>query len=158
MPKLTFLSAAALALLIPVAGVADSHMDKAVADAIKARKAQMQLYAFNLGALGAMAKGAVDYDAEAASKAAASLAMLTKLDQSRMWPEGSDEMNVDGTRALPDIWDNLPDVMAKGAALSQAAAQMETAAGSSLDELRANMGAVGGACGACHKVYRAPEN
>lgn len=158
MPKLTFLSAAALALLIPVAGLAESHMDKAVADAINARKAQMQLYAFNLGALGAMAKGAVDYDAEAASKAAASLAMLTKLDQSRMWPAGSDEMGADGTRAKPELWENLPDVMAKGAALAEATAQMETAAGSSLDELRAAMGAVGGACGACHKAYRAPEN
>lgn len=157
MSYLKALPVLALALLTPVAGLSESHMDKAISDAIDARKAQMDLYAFNLGLLGGMAKGAIDYDAAAAGKAASNLAMLTKLDQSRLWPEGSDEMSTEGTRALADIWDNLPDVMSKNAALVEAATAMEAAAGSSLAELQAAMGPLGGACGACHKAYRAPE-
>ena len=41
------------ASLVSGIALADGHLDKA----IKARKAQMTLYAFNLGVLGAMAKG-----------------------------------------------------------------------------------------------------
>lgn len=155
--KKTFTLLAAAAALTGTFALAASHAGPHDG-AIKARKAQMQLYAYNLGALGAMAKGEVEYTAEAASAAASNLAMLTKLDQSTMWPAESDSMSVDNSRALPDMWDNFPDVMAKGQALVTAAAAMETAAGQGLDELRAAMGAVGGACGGCHKVYRQPDN
>ena len=53
--------------------------DKAAEKAIGARKAQMQLYAFNISHLGAMAQGEVDYDAAAASAAANNLAALAAL-------------------------------------------------------------------------------
>ncbi|MDX5401691.1 MAG: cytochrome c [Rhodobacterales bacterium] len=132
--------------------------EKALADATKARQAQMQLYAFNLGLLGGMAKGEVPYDATAAAAAAGNLSALAQMDQSRLWPEGSDEMGVDGSKALPALWENLPDVMSKGSDLVTAAAAMETAAGTDLASLQAAMGALGGACGACHKAYRVPSN
>ncbi len=125
---------------------------------IKARQGQMKLYAHYLGLLGGMAKGAVPYDADKAGAAAASLAMLTKLDSSRLWPEGSDEMSADGTRALPAMWENGDDVMKKVMALGEAAAGMEMAAGQSLEALQGAMGPLGGACGACHKAYRAPDS
>ena len=144
--------------LSAVAATGAYAQDDAAKAAIKARQAQMDLYAFNLGALGAMAKGAVAYDADAASKAAGNLAMLTKMDQSRMWPEGSDDMSADNTRALPAMWENMGDVMAKGGDLAKAAAAMEAAAGNGLESLQAAMGPLGGACGACHKAYRAPES
>ncbi|WP_299723377.1 cytochrome c [uncultured Tateyamaria sp.] len=126
--------------------------------AVKARTSIMQLYAFNLGALGAMAKGDVEYDAQAASSAANNLVTLTQIDQSRMWPAGSDNSADASSRALPALWQNFPDVMAKGAALSEAAVVMQAAAGQDLDSLRAAMGGVGNACSACHKAYRAPQN
>lgn len=138
--------------------LAQSEPDKVIAAAVKARQAQMTLYAFNLGLLGGMAKGAIDYDADAASKAAGNLAALTATDQSRLWPQGSDEMSIDGTRALPAIWDNIPDVIAKSAALTEAAAAMADAAGTSKEALAGAMGSLGGACGSCHKAYRAPKN
>lgn len=128
------------------------------ADAVvKARRAQMTLYSYNLAPLGAMAKGTIPYDADVATKAATNLASLAKLDQSRLWVEGSDQMSVDNTRALPDIWNNLDDVAAKATAMSAAADAMQVAAGTDLAALQAAMGDLGGACGACHKVYRAPE-
>ena len=64
----------------------------------------------------------------------------------------------DKARALPDLWENQDDVMKKAAALSEAAAAMEMAAGTSLEALQGAMGPLGGACGGCHKTYRAPEN
>ncbi|MEP2530531.1 cytochrome c [Shimia sp.] len=145
-------AALSLALLGGTA-FADGHVDAA----IKARQSQMQLYAFNLGALGAMAKGAVAYDAEAATAAASNLAAVAMLDQSMLWPAGSDS-GAAKTRAKAEMWSNYPDVMAKGKALSDAAVAMQAAAGTDLDSLRGAMGAVGGACGACHKVYREPES
>ncbi|MEE9388423.1 MAG: cytochrome c [Paracoccaceae bacterium] len=125
--------------------------------AITARKSHMQLYAHNLGILGGMAKGALDYDAAAASAAATNLAALTTLNQATYWPPSSDAMSVDNTRALPNIWENFPDVSAKGGALVQAAAAMAGAAGNGLGDLQAAMGPLGAACGACHKTYREPK-
>lgn len=151
-------------LVLAVAGVmAATTFGTAIAHevanpAVKARQAIMQLYANNLGTLGAMAKGNVEYDAGAASAAANNLVMLTSLDQSTLWPAGSDSGSDATSRALADIWTNFPDVGAKGAALAEAASAMQTAAGQDLDSLRAAMGPLGGACSGCHKAYRAPNN
>lgn len=125
--------------------------------AIKARQAQMQLYAFNLGTLGAMAQEKMPYDAAVASVAAKNLAALAHLDQSMMWPAGSDSDSVEGSRALPDIWANFPDVSAKGQAMKDAADAMVAAAGTDLASLQAAMGPLGASCGGCHKPYRVPE-
>lgn len=125
--------------------------------AIAARNAHMDLYAYNLGILGGMAQGKIDYDAEAASAAAANLAALTKMNQSSYWPAGSDAESVKESRALGALWQNFPDVIAKSGDMVAAAAAMETAAGGGLESLRGGMAAVGGACNACHKAYRQPE-
>lgn len=124
---------------------------------VKARQGQMRLYAFNLGTLGAMAKGEAAYDADAAQAAANNIVALTSLAAGPMWAPGTDDMSIDGTRALPALWENFPDVATKGAALAEAAAGMAAAAGTDLASLQAAMGPLGGACGACHKAYRAPE-
>lgn len=128
------------------------------ANQIKARQAIMTLQAFNLGLLGAMAKGEVDYDSGAAQAAAANLAAVTTLNQSAMWPQGSDDGAHAGTRAKPEIWASFPDVSAKGKALADAAAALSAVAGNDLDALRGGIGPVGAACGACHKAYRAEAN
>lgn len=124
--------------------------------AVKARSAHMGLYNFNLGILGAMAKGEAEFDAGAAQAAADSLVALSSLNQMSYWPEGTSNADMEGTRALPAIWEADSTVMAKVADLNTAAVAMAAAAGT-LDGVRASMGGVGGACGACHKLYRAPE-
>ncbi|KPA22666.1 Cytochrome c-554 precursor [Shimia sp. SK013] len=144
----------AVLTLVGATAFADDHIDSA----IKARQAQMQLYAFSLGTLGAMAKGDVDYDAAAASAAADNLAAVTMLHPGAFWPQGSDSASNDKTRAKADMWSNFPDVQAKGMALGEAAVAMKAAAGTDLAALRGAIGAVGGACGACHKAYREPAN
>ena len=126
--------------------------------AIKARQSHMRLNSHNLGILGAMAKGNIDYDADAASAAAANLAALSKMSHNGYWPAGSDSDAMDSTRALPALWGNFPDVMTKVGALAEAATEMESAAGNGLEALQAAMGPVGDACGACHKAYRKPKS
>jgi cytochrome c556 len=125
--------------------------------AVKARQAQMTLYAFNLGTIGAMAQEKIPYDAEAASAAASNLASLTLLDASAMWPAGTDADSITGTRALPDLWANFPEVSTKIQTLQAAAGAMADAAGTDLAALQAAMGPLGAACGDCHKAYRVPD-
>ena len=150
------LAAAGLAIAA-TAVLAASHVGP-FDGAIKARKAHMRLNSHNIGILGAMAKGDMDYDAEVAVGAAANLVALSLLSKAGYWPAGSDSEATEGTRALPVIWDNLDDLDAKFAALADAATAMESAAAVGLAELQAAMGAVGGACGACHKAYRKPRS
>lgn len=147
----------ALALGLAGALAGGAVAQSAVEGAIKARKAQMTLFAFNLGPLGAMAKGEAPYDAAAASAAAGNLAKLASMNLAAYFPEGSARGQVEGTRALPAIWENGADVMAKVAALNEATAALSAAAGTDLASLQAALGPVGQACGACHQAYRAPE-
>lgn len=151
--RLRFAAAAGAALCLAGAALAQSAVDGAV----KARKAHMQLYAFNLGTLGAMAKGEVDYDAERAAQAAGNLAALASISQAGYWPQGSAQGEVEGSRALPALWTSGDDVMAKAAAFNEAVTALAGAAGTDLASLQAAMGPVGQACGACHETYRAPE-
>ncbi len=123
--------------------------------AIKARQGMMQLYAFNLGILGNMAKGATEYDAKAASIAAANLLASASLDQSAMWPAGTDTFEMEGkTGAKPEMWSTYPAVLDNVNQLVAAATAMNAVAGTDLASLKGAMGTVGGSCGACHKLYR----
>lgn len=144
------------AAVIATSAIGDSHADKAIEAAVKARQSQMTLYSFNIGLLGGMAKGEVEYDAAAASAAASNLAALSQLDQSRLWPQGSDNaaLGADKTKALPAIWVAGSTAGEKGMALATAAIAMEQAAGGGLDALRGAIGAVGKSCGGCHESYR----
>ncbi|WP_425050443.1 cytochrome c [Psychromarinibacter sp. S121] len=139
------------ATLAATAVFAASHAN--VEGAIKARQSHMQLYAFNLGILGNMAKGEVAFDADAAQAAADNLAALAAISQAAYWPEGSDADSVEGTKALPAIWESGSDIGAKVAAMTEAADAMAAAAGS-LEGVQGAMGALGGACGGCHQTYR----
>lgn len=147
----------AFAALAALAVLATPTFAQDVSGAVKARKGQFNILALNLGVLGGMARGTVEYDAAAAQAAADSIVHVTKLDQTNMWPAGSDQMSIDGSRALPVIWEKTDDVMAKWAALGEAATAMAAAAGTGKDALGPNLGAIGGACKACHDTYRAPE-
>lgn len=144
--------------LLSVAAIGSAIAQESENPAVKARTSIMQLYAFNLGTLGGMAKGETEYNAEAATRAANNLVVLTQIDQSAMWPAGSDNVSDPSTRALPAIWENFPDVGAKGQAMADAAVAMQAAAGQNVEALKGAMGNLGGACSACHKAYRAPED
>jgi len=128
---------------------------------IEARQSFMNIYRFNIGILGAMAKGELPYDAEQASAAANNLLAASKMSNGAMWPAGSD-MNSEGlagvTWAKPDIWTNFPEVGEKSNALTEALESMAAEVGDGLGALRSNMGAVGDGCKGCHEPFRAPED
>ncbi|MDK3072835.1 cytochrome c [Sedimentitalea sp. JM2-8] len=146
--------------ILGTSAISDSHADKAVLAAVKARQSQMTLYAFNIGLLGGMAKGEIEYDATAASAAAGNLAALSKLDQSRLWPQGSDNaaLGDETTEALPVIWSADSTIGQKAMEMSEAAVALEQAAGGGLDSLRGAIGPLGKSCGSCHETYRKAQN
>ena len=126
--------------------------------AVTARKAHMQLYSFNLGTLGAMAKGEVEYDADAASAAAGNLAALAALSQRAYWVPGTSSDDLpDESRALPAIWQEGSKAGEIGASFAEAAAALAAVAGDGKDPMAAAIGAVGKGCGDCHEGYRKPR-
>ena len=140
-------------LAVAVTGIASAEgkFDKV----LKARQSWMQIYSFNLGNLGAMAKGKAPYDAAKASAFAENLLAAASMKNGAMWPAGSDNSVLgDKTRAKPEIWSTYPKVAEKGKALVAAAQNLVKVAGSGLDALKGGVGTAGKACGGCHKPFR----
>ncbi len=126
---------------------------------IKARKAVMQVQAFNIGILGAMAKGEMPYDATKAQDAADNLNAAVNMRNGAMWPEGSDLGALgDRTRAKPEAWTKYPMVAEQSKLLKAAAATMAAEASNGLDAVKANLKAIGESCGGCHEIARGPKN
>ena len=125
---------------------------------LKARQGQFRIMAINLGILGDMSKGETEYNAVAAQAAADTLVAVSMIQQAPMWPEGSDEMSIDGTRAQTTIWEQTDDFQSKWADFGSAAEAMQASAASGQDALGPLMGQVGGACKACHDDHRAPAD
>jgi cytochrome c556 len=125
---------------------------------VKARKSLMQVYAFNLGILGAMAKGEMDYNADVARAGASNLHAAASMKNPTMWPKGSGSDALgDTTRAKPEIWSTYPKISEKGKDLVAAAARMANVAGNGVDAVKRNMKAVGDACKGCHESFRVPK-
>ena len=122
--------------------------------AVMARMNGMSAISDNVEVLGTMAKGQVAFDAASAKMAARAIARHSAESVDLFTAQETDPKS----EALPAIWENFPDVSAKGKAMSDAALAMQSAAGQDLEALRAAMGGLGGACSACHKAYRAPMN
>ena len=144
-----------------VAGATAAISGEAEERAAKARQALMQVYAFNLGQLGAMAKGEMEYNADLAKASADNLVKATTMNGMAMWPKGSsmdDEGMAGKTWAKADIWADGSDVGEKAKAMREAAAQMAEVAGNGLDAMKGAMGGVGGGCKGCHEKFRAPKN
>lgn len=144
-----------------VAGASAAISGEAEERAVKARQALMQVYAFNLGQLGAMVKGEMEYNADLAKASADNLVKATTMNGMAMWPKGSsmdDEGMAGKTWAKADIWADGSDVGEKAKAMREAAAQMAEVAGNGLDAVKGAMGGVGGGCKGCHEKFRAPKD
>lgn len=127
------------------------------ADAVEMRHGLMLQMATDLGTMGDMAKGKATYDAAAASKAAANVAAIASVLSMSQFPEGSENGKAEDSFALPAIWANSDDFIAKIADLNTAAGAMKDAAGSEAT-LKDGVAKLAAACSACHKDYRQPES
>lgn len=150
-------SLAIMAVVGAVTALTPAFADN-IDDAIKARQGFYQVVSHNAGALFAMAKGDVEYNAEAATTHAKNLEILANMDTSSMWLPGSSKEGRKGkTRALPVIWTTFPAIGEKSQAFKDASAKLAMAAGDGIDGLRANIGALGASCKGCHETYRAKD-
>lgn len=131
-----------------------------VEDIIKARQSFMQVYKFNLGLVGNMAKGKAEYNAEIAQNAADNLLALSKMKNSPMWPQGSSKSDPglkEKTNALPETWTTWPKASERHADLTKALEDFSMVAGKDLNSLRGGMKSVGQGCKGCHKDFRAEK-
>ena len=127
---------------------------------IGSRQAFMQVLKFNIGILGDMAKGSREYDSKQAAAVAKNIHSASLMDNSAMWPMGSDNSNSKvpvKTKALPAIWTDYPTVVERHKSWIEASATLAAKAGNGLSDLRTHLGAVGDACKACHKKFRAED-
>lgn len=115
---------------------------------VKARQEVMDANGAAAKTLGGMASGKIAFDAAAAQAAKESL-----IADAKKIPEVFKNQATDpASKAKPDIWTSWTDFTAKAEDLGKAAEAMDA---SSLDGVKAGMGAVGGTCKACHTAYKA---
>ncbi|WP_299182291.1 cytochrome c [uncultured Neptuniibacter sp.] len=129
--------------------------DEVFKDEINARQGYYQIIKYNFGILGAMVKGKKDYDADIASTAANNIYNLSKLNNGMLWPKGSDNSQLDNTKAKPGIWENFADVKQKQSDWQLAVEKLASDAGNDLDSLKKSFGPVGKSCKSCHDDYKA---
>lgn len=145
----------AAAFLAALGCVAVPALADPIEDAIAARRGYFTLIGANFGPLVGMARGDAEYDAETAQLHVENLVALGSMHVGFLFPEGSDNASRPGeTRALPAIWENVEDVMARAQAFEDAVSQLAAAPGT-LDGLRGAIGGVGETCQGCHEDYRA---
>jgi cytochrome c556 len=150
-----WVSVAAVSAVLASGAIAE--VEDPFADAVEMRHGLMLQMATDLGKVGAMAKEEVPYDTAVASKAAANIAAIASVLSMDQFPAGSEYQKSADSFALPAVWTAQDDFLQKIADLNTAAAAFQTAAATDLDSLKAGMGGIGGACSACHKAYRQPE-
>jgi cytochrome c556 len=140
-------SALAAALML---GTAVSAAFAAAQDPdVLARKEAMGLIGSNVKKLTAMAKGETAFDAAAAQAYFAAISEKAAMAPALFEPQSNSDPESDAKDA---IWENWDDFVTKAADLKTAAD-----AGASVDSpeaLGAAMGGLGGACKACHSVYK----
>ncbi|SIS55720.1 c-type cytochrome [Phaeovulum vinaykumarii] len=153
MKKSILAALAACTLALPLAAQANEAENIAAA-----RQGYYKLMGLDMGALAAMAKGDVEYNAEAAKLHAANLVALTGYSPKGLYAPGTSNADIPGkTRALPAIWEDMAGVSAKGKAYHEALMELAAVAGDGRAALAPAVGKLGGTCKSCHDDYRAKD-
>ena len=112
-----------------------------------ARQTLMKTIAGATKTLGEMAGGKVAFDAAAAEAAKATLTAAAADIPAKFEPRTTDPAE----EAKPEVWTNWPDFLVKAKGLSDAATALDA---TTLEGVQGGMAGVGGACKACHSVYK----
>lgn len=133
--------------LVMIGGIALAQ-SKATDPDVKARQTLMDGNGGAMGVLGGMAKGEKEFDAAAAEAAKQTLitnaaGIVAAFQNNATDPE---------SHAKPELWDHLDELATYADNLGKAAAALDT---SSLDTVKAGLGAIGGACKECHTEFKA---
>ncbi|MBE0548793.1 MAG: cytochrome c [Rubrivivax sp.] len=122
-------------------------------DAIKYRQSAFTVMANHLGRVGAMAQGRAPFDAKVAADNTAIVSTMSMLPFHAFVP-GSDKGAPN--RAKAEVWSDGAKFKAAAEKMQAEVAKLDAAAkGGNLDAIKGAMGAVGGACKACHDDFRA---
>jgi cytochrome c556 len=120
-------------------------------DAIKYRKAALNVMSTHFGRVAGMANGKIPFDAKAVAENADVAAFMAKLPFVAFVP-GSDQGQ---TKAEPKIWTEKDKFDADAKALQDEMTKLATVAkGGNIDAIKAQVGETGKACKACHDSYR----
>jgi cytochrome c556 len=144
-----FVAKALILSLTLTAGVAIAK-DGVQDPTVKARMDLMDSIGMNTKILGDMAGGKAAFDATAAEAAKAALIAAAGEIPAKFEVEADDPVS----EARPDIWMNMEGFAEKAKGLETAASAMDVA---SIEGVQAGMGAIGGACKACHSDFRAKK-
>lgn len=117
---------------------------------VKERMDLMQMIRAATATLGDMAGGKTAFDATAATTAKTALAVAAGQIVVKFQPQEDDPVS----EGAPAIWTDFAGFTSKAEGLVTAAEAVDV---TSLAGLQAGMGAVGGACKACHEAYRAKK-
>ena len=133
--------------LVMVGGIALAQ-SKATDPDVHARQTLMDGNGGAMGALGGMAKGEKEFDAVAAEAAKQTLIANAAEIANKFKNNASDPES----KAKAEIWANWDEFSGYADNLGKAAAALDA---SSLDGVKAGIGAIGGACNECHTEFKA---
>jgi cytochrome c556 len=143
--KQTFITAAVLSL---AAFSAQAQFAKPE-DAIKYRQSVFQVQSRAFGAINAMNKGDVPFNAAAAQSQAHIIATLATL------PWSAFAAGTDSPKSKPEIWSDAAGFKASSDKFVAAANALETASKTgNADQVKTAWGALAGTCKQCHDAYR----
>lgn len=141
---------AGLVLAAPLTALAQAKPETLV----KQRQAAMTLIAKYFGPIAGMAQGKIPYNADAVSRNATYLENLAQMP----WDGFNESTKGEKSAARPEVWSN-PKGFQEAADRLQAETVKLAAAARAKDEagVKAQWGAVGKACGACHDNFRVKQ-
>jgi len=146
------LLAAALSIT-PMVALAEEDTPEQIA--LEARQGYMLMLGANMGPLAGMAKGDIPYDEAMASFHANNLAALANYEVEMHFLPGTAQGEMEGSEALPKLWENLDDVRAKHEDLKKAALAAPEGVKGGSENVAKVVQNLGLACKACHDNYRA---
>ena len=118
-------------------------------DAIKYRQSALFVMAQHFGRLGAMANGRVPYDAAAAAANAEVVADMAKL------PWAGFGASTEGGKAKPEVWKEAGKFKEhQDKVIAETGKLVVAAKAGNIDALKAQFGATGASCKACHDSFR----
>lgn len=151
---ITIMAVLCTALVSTSAAQEGPSPEEQAANATATRQAVFKLLGFNMGAIGAMARGRIDFDAAIAERNARRIAALAPMIPEVFAAMDTREFEVE-TEALPIIWDNMDEFAGNAQKLVDAANTFaDIAAGGDQEATMGGLRAFGGTCGNCHDSFR----
>lgn len=153
MKKMLISLALAATLTTPFVNAKEASSEKQANTAVQFRQAVFQLVRSNMGPLGGMAKGEIDYDAEVMRVNAMRIEQLALM-MGDYFELDTRKFSVK-TEAADIIWEEMGDFKSKRQDLVDAAANLQKVA-LAKDEAnyRSAIGTLGATCKACHDKFK----